>query len=611
MRWRLCVVLLVGCEAPLAPPPPAPVQLDAPPSAFPLGRIRGTIGRGVAPQRVGYRLAGVEPAQVPQPACDIALVGDKLQKQTKPIWTAAVAKTDAIVSVDACRLPEAPIVVTVVGEHGTALVAIDRATGKVLGRIDGITGVWTARTDEASLEVATPAGVTRWDRALSQPQPLELPPLGALIAEQGDRRLVRATPLTAVLLDREGIAAYVPMSEASAELGAKIATSARSLALPPRWRGPLALSRHAPLAVPAELRDLPAPVTAPAPTAAPFDLGTKLVAPVVVDRAMYVATDAGVAALDLATRTWGWHVAGNTHALVASPTTVAFATESEIVILDRNGSERKRLAATADTLELAGVLLIARSRSAARIYDAVTGAELGQLASDDGAPVRAAAFALEGMELVIAYERDRIVARLPRVWMLPAWSVAVAGVVTAIAPSGEGALIALEDGDAYRLDARTGVVTAMPGIGLLWHASGDAVTGEAPGGPVPPAVIVPPAGPPEKYVPTDLEAAPAIATPWPAPPPLPASWQLTIYDLAGGVRARNDYAVTDPVAGWRGPGAPFVFTSGAEALVIDSAHGDPLRRVTLPGPGRAFSTIVDGRAIVGMILAAPLRLVVF
>jgi len=47
--------------------------------------------------------------------------------------------------------------------------------------------------------------------------------------------------------------------------------------------------------------------------------------------------------------------------------------------------------------------------------------------------------------------------------------------------------------------------------------------------------------------------------------------------------------------------------------VIDSVRGDPLRRVALPAPaaGGVFSTIVDDRVIVGMILAGPLRLVVF
>ncbi len=217
------------------------------------------------------------------------------------------------------------------------------------------------------------------------------------------------------------------------------------------------------------------------------------------------------------------------------------------------------------------------------------------------------------MALVIAYEQGRVVARLPHVRMMPVWSVAVDGVVVQVERSRDGVVVVLEDGDAYRLSARTGEVVALPGIGLTWRARGDLVTGEAPGGPVPPAIVVPPPMKPEVYHAVDLTAAPAIATPWPPPPALPASWQLTLYELAGGVRARNDYTLAAPITpGLRAGSAPLVYRAGREALVIEPRHGDPLRRVVLPVDDAAtFSTIVDGRAVVGTILAGPLRAVVF
>ena len=740
--WRLCAVLaIVGCEPPVrdAPAPATPHYLIAPaPSVFPLGVVRGRIGRGTAPQLValatlegetaepatelrtiettgpgayaflrstgsieqvtldptslswrlastapiigasrfgvvcgdskgtrtidvtgkvtweqatsfvmmdGVRLAVAAPAGLsvisakdghelyelalpagarPLAVCDteafVLLADHRLQKlvpgATRPAFTIALDPGETIVSAEACAVAAAPILVTIAGRRGTSLLAIARDTGAVLGRVDDVHGFWPARGPLAdTLEIATTTGVTRWDRTLRAGEPLELPPLGALLASHGTRRLVRATPLTAVLLDADGIRAYLPISEPTAVLGdTTVFTGSRLVQLPPRWEGPLELGVRAPLAVPAELRDLPAPVMAPPPIAAPFDLGTTLAGTVLVGTTLYVATDGGVAQLDAATATWGWHVAApGARALVADAHTIAFATEREVVILDRTGAQRTRIAVHATTLELAGALLIVRTTTAAELHDAVTGARLGELASEDGAPVRVAPLALEGMELVIAYEHHRVVARLPRVRMLPVWSIEVAGVVATLERSGDGVLVALEDGDAYRLDGRTGAATPIPGLGLAWRATGDAITGEAPGGPVPPAVIVPPAARPEVYVPTDLEAAPAIATPWPAPPPLPASWELTVYDQGGGVRARNDYAF-DGRAGVREGTAPFVYTSGQEALVIDSVRGDPLRRVTLPASsatGRAFSTIVDGRAIVGMILAGPLRLVVF
>jgi hypothetical protein len=91
-----------------------------------------------------------------------------------------------------------------------------------------------------------------------------------------------------------------------------------------------------------------------------------------------------------------------------------------------------------------------------------------------------------------------------------------------------------------------------------------------------------------------------------------------LFELAGGVRARDDYALASPIAvGERRGPSPFVVVYGPKprhVLVIDPAHGDPLRRLELPldAPDDvAFSTIVDGRPVAGTILAAPLRVVTF
>lgn len=109
-------------------------------------------------------------------------------------------------------------------------------------------------------------------------------------------------------------------------------------------------------------------------------------------------------------------------------------------------------------------------------------------------------------------------------------------------------------------------------------------------------------------------------TPIPPPPPLGDSWQYTLYELGGGLRARNDYALAPPVvpAAARGPaGSPLVVASGPdlrEVMVLDVRTGDPLRRVQLPedaAPGLVFGTIVDGTPVAGALLAAPLRVVLF
>ena len=65
----------------------------------------------------------------------------------------------------------------------------------------------------------------------------------------------------------------------------------------------------------------------------------------------------------------------------------------------------------------------------------------------------------------------------------------------------------------------------------------------------------------------------------------------------------------------RGPsGSPLVVTYGPqmrEALVLDPRTGDPLRRIALPETGLVFGTIVDGTPVAGVVLGAPLRVVVF
>ena len=166
----------------------------------------------------------------------------------------------------------------------------------------------------------------------------------------------------------------------------------------------------------------------------------------------------------------------------------------------------------------------------------------------------------------------------------------------------------------------------MPVPDLTWRGEADLVAGEAAGGPIPPAemptfsVEVTPAKPrgrKKKAEPRDPDGPPRMPTIWPTPSDLPASWQLTLYELAGGLRARNDYALAQPVTPGRArtAGAPLVVQSGPgslSVLVIDPERGDPLRRIELSEPSSTtFSTIVDGTPVTGALLANPLRAVLF
>jgi hypothetical protein len=603
----------------------------------------------------------------------------------------------AVVSIDACD--RAAVVVGEAGPAGLSLVAIARATGKVTGRVDGVAGWWDARDGSERIEVATALGVASYPRELvGPPRPLGVPPLGELLASRGEHRLVRATPLTAALLDRNGVRGHLPLAAMGAVLGdaALVASTwvgspgetVHRLALPPRWTRSLRIPpRRRGIALDAELRDLPPvlPLDAAGAAALP-DTGMVAVTALAIDpsdgAAVYaIAVDeraslapaqnssagagpvrgaaggdsseasaspraggdpgAAVARADLARKSWRWQRVDG----CGPGTPVAIAVARDVVVCGARGAPGPRGGSTVratsrdgaarwefatdnvDGVTAGGGVVVVHDADRLAVLDARDGRVRGHVASDDGAAARAAVVALDDTTLVVTAERGRIVARLGTAGLLPVWSIAVAGVVRALSPSSDGVLVALDDGDAYRIDARTAEVVALPGLGLGWHAAGDVVTGHTLGGPIPgaPPPVPPPTAAqllrrPLQILRAEIAPPPPMSTPIKPPPPLGASWQLTLYELGGGLRARNDYALVAPVApvAARGPsGSPLVVAYGPglhEVVVLDPRTGDPLRRVRLPhgaAPGAVFGTVVAGSPVAGALLAAPLRIVLF
>lgn len=571
-----------------------------------------------------------------------------------------------VVAIDACD--GATILVTVAGPAGTALVALARDTGALTGTVEGVRGFWPARDGSERLEISTSSGVRIYPRDLTGVgEPTVLPVFAELLAKRGELRLVRATKLTAALLDAHGVRAYLPLAGRGAVLGEHtlIAGSwlgspgetSHRFALPERYRRQLRVPPDKPaLAVPAELRDLPARVELDLasaigkPDAAAHELGAIALDPVepavlaaTVERGPDDTATAGVARFDLAARAWSWYAqsgcgVGTPVALAVSRELIACAARTgkgaTVQALGRDGSARWQWQGTnIDAVQAAADIVLVHDADRVHVIDGRDGRELATYASDDGGPARAAALDVDGMAMVVVYQRGLVLARLPHVDMVPAWTLAVAGVASTLEPAGDGVLVGLEDGDAYRIDARTGASVALPGLGLVWHGSGDVVTGQAPGGPIPPEVTPAPATPvnltkrpvrrraSRPPPPRDRSVdPPRLPTPWPAPPPLAASWQLTLYELSGAVRIRNDYAVAAvaPEPAPRGPGdSPIVVQFGLgsrELLVIEPRRGDPVRRVHVPddvAPGTAFGTLVDGKPVVGVLLESPLRAVLF
>jgi hypothetical protein len=558
-----------------------------------------------------------------------------------------------------------------------------RATGKPVGKIENVRGWWFARPGSArnsfardgatgesanEVEVSASGAVTRWPRDLTAPiEGLQLPPVGDLLDARGDRRLVRATPLTAVILDRGGVRAYVPLATERAVLGntAVVAqtiagvpgSGVRRIAIPAKpTRTVRVPARRQGVAPAAELRDLPELAELPDDrTIVKADTGKHAVSAIAIDPrepgALYAAaleqvpvatTSSPIARVDLSQGSWLWQRSdgcgqGAPIGLALAAGIVACAargTESTVRATTREGAAAWEW--TTDQLDgIAGggsaVLVFDADRLT--VLDAATGKPRGRLKSDDGARMRAAAIAAtvptappDGRDAtwLVTYERGRLVARLPDVSMLAVWSLDVHGVVRALAPSGDAVLVALDDGDAYRVELATRAVTPMPGLGLHWRATGELVTGETAGGPIPGIPAPTPlrfpvaAAPGRPALLSDRNPdAPNLWVPIAPPTSLGDSWQYTLYDRSGGLRARNDYALTAPVVATevRGPiGSPLVVASGPllrEVLVLDPRQGDPIRRVMLPGPGLVFGTIVDGAPVAGTVLAGPLRVVLF
>ena len=574
---------------------------------------------------------------------------------TAVTWATPIGRIDEL---DACN---GAILVREAGVGGGTLISIERATGKVTGRVTGVHGHWAARDGSDNIEISTDAGLAIWPRSLATVvQQTSVLVLGEALASRKELRMVRATASSAVVLDRDGVRAFVPFGAMGAVLGDDAFVDAswsgsgdsvvRRVGLPARLRDELRLpAGKGGVALPAELRDLPEVQRIDMASAiAKPDTGQHAVLDVAIDpnesAVLYALSlekpddEQGVpsvAAVDLAKRAWRWQRAdacgtGEAIGIAVAREVIACATRTRatptaiVRATSRDGAAKWEWETDhLDRIEAAGDVVLAFDADRVTVLDAATGKARWRMASDDGGRVRVAAVPLETETVVVAYERGLLVARTPGGW--PLWSITVDGIVAGLAASSTGVLVALEDGDAYRIDL-DGTIVSLPGLNLEWRAAGDIVAASTAGGQIPGQINPPPKSlrvlrPILQRRPTEDELEkPKLWSPIPPPPPLGDSWQLTLYELAGGLRARNDYGLFPPVAPARErgpPGSPIVVASSPglrEVLVIDPRQGDPLRRVQLAedaAPGLVFGTIVDGTPVAGAVLQSPLRVVIF
>ena len=348
-------------------------------------------------------------------------------------------------------------------------------------------------------------------------------------------------------------------------------------------------------------------------------------------------------AFDLATRAWR----GSAPTAAAPGTPVALAVAREVVVCAARGDARRdgardeprRRAALglarrqrSTTCSPAGdVVLVRDARSAASCSTRATATCSATSRATTARAMRAAvARRRRHDDARRDRERGRVVARLARVGMVPAWSLAVAGVVRAIAPSARRR--ARRARGRRRATGSTRAPASRPRCpASAWRGGRPATSSPArpPGGPIPPspmpacrrrprpaAEAAPPAGDRRRRT----TVPPPMSTPWPPPPPIGDSWQLTRstsspagYARATTTRSRAPIAPARPRARRAARSSSRTAPACARCSCIDPRTGDPLRRVA-PARRRApdvFATIVDGKPVAGVVLAQPLRVVLF
>ena len=235
------------------------------------------------------------------------------------------------------------------------------------------------------------------------------------------------------------------------------------------------------------------------PSTTKADTGASSVGPVAIDpnasNIVYVVagetpidddTSQAIAALDLATKKWLWQRAdacgpGTVKAIAITADLVACGTQGTrpgtalVRATSRTGESRWEWEGDGvDSLVASRSLVAVGAGDRAFVLDAKGHTRL-TLATRDGALPLAIIDTPEWGELVIAAQHGLLVARAAALDMTPVWTLAIDGVATVLQASGDGVLVQLEDGDAYRIVARDGSVIGMPGIGLEWHADADEI----------------------------------------------------------------------------------------------------------------------------------------
>ncbi len=624
-------------------------QLQLPPNLTP------AMVRGICHHDKGWDLALADGAAVVR----YSLATNPAAVPTKT-WIAPLASVAVDIADDTGQCRDEWLVQSA-GVEGVTLTTLSRTSGAVVARLDAITGI--VRRSDASLLVSTRFRVTHVNRRL-QTLPAaahHVPPFGRALASFGDAALVQMSAHTAMLIDVNLHTAWFELGGQSAAFGSQrliagsrtgnLAETLHAYTLPATSDiTPATTQRAAPLYVPAELRDLPPAVPLPVAQAvaaageAAHWVGAAMIDPrrsellyvVTLAQAPSDQTRAGISLLDLKTNQWRWHArnacgVGTPVAIAKADSTIVCASQgygalpASVVASDAAGSQRWQWhGAALDAVSAQGDAVLVHRGHVVTVLDGDAGVERGDLTLLPSTVARAALVADgHGGALLVSAEDATIVVRSTKAGLVPLWTAAVHGVVASVQAFGTAALITLEDGDAYLLDLDTAAVRAVPTVANRVVALGDVLSSEsaqpdgtwqqalwrgdlslmtrndyalniavarpASANPVAPVMpVVPGRKPPARRLP----AAPALPPPRPRVMHYPAS---TSYVRSSGASE------------------VLLMFSATHAAAVDAATGTPRALVTLPddATGVGFATEVDGRPRTGILLRAPLRVVLF
>jgi hypothetical protein len=490
-----------------------------------------------------------------------------------------------------------------------ALVAIDRATGRVLARGVLARGWWPARVPTvdapSAIELATAAGLEVRTRSLAAARTLPASPVvGALLDRRGALRLVAGPPVgggeprTLYVLDERGVRAVFTAPAASAALGDGVVIAAGSdgpavrLALPRARPTALPVSPTAPPLPPIDGAALPAVNRAPpSPISGGSHGGGAVVAVAIdpVDAAIVWAAgeQATLVRLDLRARALA-------EVKDACPTgaVVALAVTSAVVVCAANNGGVGHVTAThragaqawsfttstIDAVSAAGDAVVVLGRDRAQVLAASTGVLLDDRRDDAGLPARVVPVALGDASGFLAIEREAITLRLLGAPLAAPWSAAPAGQASLVGTTTEAALVLVDGWDPYRLDLATGRATSLAAAAERWTVAGDLFLGE------------------------HADRAPGAAP----------GWAIRAFDADGErFRLSVDLRGTARLAA-RGPApdAPIVLVDtyppvdDARLFVIDPASGAVRRVIEAGTPASSaglFATVVDDQPVVGAV----------